>query len=211
MSDQSLNLIAKMAQLMPDLSRERKQFWIERPSQLRNFLGAMSASEQLPAVYEIPTTIELKGETFDPFVFLLRDKRVCIREKLNDVLSFWPETLVSGMRQRIRYSHTKKAAVNKAVRRDLPERHVFEWRSVDLFYTAAEMLKYHFDYGHAMGLTPTAPNLLYENSDTDGISILVIEKGKLSDDPWQLKILPYDDTKTVWPGGTRVFFPNCAE
>ena len=200
-----------MAQLMPDLSPERKQFWIERPTQLRTFLGEMSAYEQLAAVYETPLTIELKGETFDPFEFLLHDKRVCISEGLNDELSFWPKTLVSGLHQKIRYTHTKKAADNSAIRRDLPERHVFEWRSVDLFYTAAEMLKYHFDYGHAMGLTPTAPNVLYENSDTYGISVLVIEKGKLPDDPWQLKIHGYNDTETIWPGGTRVFFPNCAE
>jgi len=200
-----------MAMAMPNMSVERMQFWIERPTQLKTLLAEMSTSEQLKYIYETPTTIELKGETFDPIEFLLSDKRVCIYENLNDVLSLWPKTLVSGQRRRIRYTHTKKAAYNSDIRHDLPEQHVFEWRSIDLFYTAAEMLKYHFDYGHAMGLSPSTPNILYENSDTFGVSVLVIQKGKLPDDPWQLKVVFYNDTETVWPAGTRVFFLDSTE
>src|SRR3989338_1900852 len=183
MSNQHFTLLAKMAMAMPNMSVERMQFWIERPTQLKTLLAEMSTSEQLKYIYET----------------------------LNDVLSLWPKTLVSGQRRRIRYTHTKKAAYNSDIRHDLPEQHVFEWRSIDLFYTAAEMLKYHFDYGHAMGLSPSTPNILYENSDTFGVSVLVIQKGKLPDDPWQLKVVFYNDTETVWPAGTRVFFLDSTE
>ena len=208
MSSQDFTLLGKLALAMPTLSREQMQFWIENPKKFQQFLQGLTDTE-LRSIYETPTEVSMMCGTFDPIHFLLNNPKV----KLNHTLDVLLRNYSSGQvtfKDKVRYTYLKKAATNSAIRRDLPEQHLFKDDTAYQATLIANLLRNQLEFGSAVGFSPNMPNIFYFGTNEGNVYIKMIQA--FGDDSWEVSTHQYNEERATahmraWPPTTRVFFP----